>query len=65
MTEAMAEQFDDDPFLSFKLRGKSKEQLISELREKRAGARAFEETTAADETELVPRQLNWSTVLEF
>jgi uncharacterized Zn finger protein len=45
----LAEQFDDDPFLIFKLRGKSKEQLINELREKRAGA--FEETPAAVETE--------------
>ncbi len=47
----LAEQFDDDPFLIFKLRGKSKEQLINELREKRAGTGAFEETTAAEETE--------------
>jgi uncharacterized Zn finger protein len=46
----LAEQFDDDPFLIFKLRGKSKEQLIGELREKRTGD--FEETTAAEETEL-------------
>ncbi len=48
----LAEQFDDDPFLIFKLRGKSKEQLINELREKRAEAGAFEETTAGEETEL-------------
>ncbi|MCI0694324.1 SWIM zinc finger family protein [candidate division KSB1 bacterium] len=48
----LAEQFDDDPFLIFKLRGKSKEQLINELREKRAGADAFEEATGAEETEL-------------
>ncbi|MGH7453249.1 MAG: SWIM zinc finger family protein, partial [bacterium] len=48
----LAEQFDDDPFLIFKLRGKSKEQLINELREKRAGAGALQETTAAEETEL-------------
>jgi uncharacterized Zn finger protein len=46
----LAEQFDDDPFLIFKLRGKSQEQLINELREKRAGA--FEETTAGEETEV-------------
>lgn len=48
----LAEQFDDDPFLIFKLRGKSKEQLINELREKRAGAGAFAGTTATEETEL-------------
>jgi uncharacterized Zn finger protein len=46
----LAEQFDDDPFLIFKLRGKSQEQLINELREKRVGA--LEETTLAEETEL-------------
>jgi len=47
----LAEQFDADPFLIFKLRGKSKEQLISELREKRAGAGALEEAAAAEETD--------------
>lgn len=46
----LADQFDDDPFLIFKLRGKSKEQLINELREKRAGT--AEETAAVDEIEL-------------
>ncbi|RIK69168.1 hypothetical protein DCC62_23905 [candidate division KSB1 bacterium] len=46
----LAEQFDDDPFLIFKLRGKSKKQLINELREKRAGA--GEEVIAVEETEL-------------
>ncbi len=49
----LAEQFDDDPFLIFKLRGKSKEQLINELREKRAGAGAFEETTGLRKRSLV------------
>jgi uncharacterized Zn finger protein len=48
----LAEQFDDDPFLIFKLRGKSQEQLINELREMHASAGAFEKTTAAEETEL-------------
>ena len=33
----LAEQFDEDPFLIFKLRGHTKEQLIAMLREKRAG----------------------------
>jgi uncharacterized Zn finger protein len=48
----LAEQFDDDPFLIFKLRGKSKEELIEELREKRAGSAALEEKAGAEETEL-------------
>ena len=32
----MAERFDEDPFLIFTLRGRTKEQIISALREKRA-----------------------------
>src|SRR5258708_34903246 len=32
----LAERFDEDPFLIFKLRGRTKEQIIEVLREKRA-----------------------------
>ena len=32
----LAERFDEDPFLIFKLRGRSKEQIIQSLRDKRA-----------------------------
>lgn len=48
----LAEQFDDDPFLIFKLRGKSKDELIEELREKRTGSAVLKETAGAEETEL-------------
>jgi uncharacterized Zn finger protein len=48
----LAEQFDDDPFLIFKLRGKSKEKLIEELREMRTGFSAVEEAAVGGETEL-------------
>ncbi len=41
----LAERFDEDPFLIFKLRGRTKEEIIQTLREKRAGA-VLEETTA-------------------
>jgi uncharacterized Zn finger protein len=34
----LAERFDEDPFLIFKLRGQTKEQIIATLREKRVGA---------------------------
>lgn len=44
----LAEQFDDDPFLIFKLRGKSKEELIEELREKRARSAVSEEATTEE-----------------
>lgn len=34
----LAERFDEDPFLLFKLRGRTKEEIIKELRKKRAEA---------------------------
>jgi uncharacterized Zn finger protein len=33
----LGEQFDEDPFLLFRLRGRSQEQLLAELRARRAG----------------------------
>jgi uncharacterized Zn finger protein len=44
----MADRFDEDPFLIFKLRGRSKEALIAALREKRL---AYQDEEAPDETE--------------
>jgi len=38
----LAERFDGDPFLIFKLRGRTKEQIIEVLREKRAGTSSDE-----------------------
>jgi uncharacterized Zn finger protein len=34
----LAERFDEDPFLLFRLRGRSSEQILSELRRRRSGA---------------------------
>ena len=49
----LAEQFDEDPFLIFKLRGRTKEQLIAILREKRASLtpqhHVMADTTATEE----------------
>ncbi len=53
----LAERFDEDPFLIFKLRGRTKEQIIQSLREKRAAilpvgeaaSTASEESIAAEE----------------
>jgi len=39
----LAERFDEDPFLIFKLRGRTKEEIIDTLREKRAVAVSVEE----------------------
>ena len=42
----LAERFDEDPFLIFKLRGRTKEQIIAALREKRAsGVSSTEQST--------------------
>ena len=39
----LAERFDEDPFLIFKLRGRTKEQIIQALREKRAATMPAED----------------------
>lgn len=41
----LAERFDEDPFLLFKLRGRSKEEIIQTLRSKRAETMPVETTT--------------------
>lgn len=46
----LGEQFDEDPFLMFLLRGRSKEQVLEALRERRAGP-AAEESGDAEEAE--------------
>lgn len=52
----LAERFDEDPFLIFKLRGRTKEQIIAALREKRTTA-IYEEGTSPDsETEEVEQE---------
>src|SRR5579884_4486621 len=44
----LAERFDEDPFLIFKLRGRSKEQIIQSLREKRTVALPAEAASASE-----------------
>lgn len=45
----LAEQFDEDPFLIFKLRGRTKEQIIDTLRAKRSVALPVASATSATE----------------
>jgi uncharacterized Zn finger protein len=60
----LAERFDEDPFLIFKLRGRSKEEIIQALREKRVSVQptaAEAEATDSepvDETPLLVADLN-------
>src|SRR6266496_5183815 len=47
----LAERFDEDPFLIFKLRGRTKEQIIATLREKRAETLSTENASTVPGTE--------------
>ncbi len=49
----LAERFDEDPFLIFKLRGRTKEQIIAALREKRVATAPSTEQTASPGNEVV------------
>lgn len=48
----LAEQFDEDPFLLFKLRGRTKEEMIEALRKKRVAALPTEATSASEATSM-------------
>ena len=45
----LAEQFDEDPFLLFRLRGRSQEQIMADLRARRAGDMAEDLAEEVDE----------------
>jgi uncharacterized Zn finger protein len=47
----LGERFDEDPFLLFRLRGRSQEQILHALRQRRAGADVAEEGVAGEEQE--------------
>jgi uncharacterized Zn finger protein len=50
----LAEQFDQDPFLIFKLRGKTKEEILEALREKRAIGAVEEQIESSGEDAVIP-----------
>lgn len=45
----MAEKFDEDPFLIFKLRGRTREEIVEALRERRASTVLADDVEAADD----------------
>jgi uncharacterized Zn finger protein len=47
----LGEQFDEDPFLLFRLRGRSPEQILAALRKRRAAGEAGRESDGETETE--------------
>lgn len=53
----LAERFDEDPFLLFKLRGRTKEEIIQALREKRVESLGEVATVAGAHTSAEPQRL--------
>ena len=51
----LAEQFDEDPFLIFKLRGRSKEEIIATLRQKRAATISTEQAEVSTDEQAAER----------
>ncbi|NOZ06441.1 MAG: hypothetical protein GXP41_08850 [Chloroflexi bacterium] len=49
----LGEQFDEDPFLLFRLRGRSQEQILEAMRQRRAGEGYFEDALVEEEEETV------------
>ena len=52
----MAEKFDEDPFLIFKLRGRTKEEIIEALRKRRVSTLVEDEAEPEDEVSNTPDQ---------
>jgi len=50
----LGERFDEDPFLIFRLRGRTQEQVLAALRQRRAGAAEFTEEMVEEPEALVP-----------
>lgn len=50
----LGERFDEDPFLIFRLRGRTQEQVMQELRKRRAGSEEVNEEEAEEAEIIVP-----------
>lgn len=50
----LGEQFDEDPFLLFRLRGRSQEQILQAMRQRRAGQEVAEEEPEEEPEEITP-----------
>jgi uncharacterized Zn finger protein len=60
----LGERFDDDPFLIFRLRGRTQDEVMSALRERRAGEDAFVEEEEEPEI-IIPLDESVSTFFEL
>jgi uncharacterized Zn finger protein len=50
----LGERFDEDPFLLFRLRGRSQEQILQAMRQRRAGGEAAEEEAEEEPEDVTP-----------
>lgn len=50
----LGERFDEDPFLLFRLRGRTQEQILEALRQRRVSQEAFEGETEEEQEETIP-----------
>jgi uncharacterized Zn finger protein len=50
----LGERFDEDPFLLFRLRGRTQEQILQALRQRRAGQASFAEEEAEEAEAVIP-----------
>jgi len=50
----LGERFDEDPFLIFRLRGRTQEQVMAALRQRRAGSKEFAEEETQEPEVLIP-----------
>jgi uncharacterized Zn finger protein len=50
----LGERFDEDPFLIFRLRGRTQEQVMQELRKRRAGSNETVEEEAEEAEVVIP-----------
>ena len=60
----LGERFDEDPFLIFRLRGRTQEQVMEALRQRRAGDKVYEEELEEPET-VIPLEEQIAQFWEF
>lgn len=61
----LGERFDEDPFLIFRLRGRTQEQVMAALRQRRAGEAEFVEEEAEEPETLLPLEAQVAHFWEF
>lgn len=61
----LGERFDEDPFLIFRLRGRTQEQVMAALRQRRAGEAEFDEEESEEAEVVIPLETQMAHFWEF